>query len=56
MQLIVAGGWVKETKARLDVVPSTVSEYKNIFDRREAKQRDDCTKIFEIVLSSQEVS
>jgi len=47
---------VKETSARLDMVPSAVSEYKNIFDRLEAKERDNCTKIFEKILYDQVVS
>ncbi len=38
------------------MVSSTVSEYKNIFDRLEAKERDDYAKIFEDILSDQEVS
>ncbi|MHC1594582.1 MAG: DNA-binding response regulator [Methanotrichaceae archaeon] len=56
MQLIVAGCSVKETSEKLDVAPSTVSEYKSIFDCLEAKEQDGYTKIFEEILSDQEVS
>ncbi len=56
MQLVVAGCSVKETSEKLDVAPSTVSEYKSIFDCLEAKEQDGYTKIFEEILSDQEVS
>jgi len=56
MQLIVAGYSVKETSEKLDVAPSTVSEYKSIFNCLKAKEQDGYTKIFEEILSDQEVS
>lgn len=56
MQLVVAGCSVKETSEKLDVAPSTVSEYKSIFACLEAKEQDGYTKIFEEILSDQEVS
>ena len=56
MQLVIAGCSVKETSEKLDVAPSTVSEYKSIFDCLEAKEQDGYTKIFEEILSDQEVS
>jgi len=56
MQLIVAGRSVKETSEMLDVAPSTISEYKSIFSCLKAKEQDGYTKIFEEILSDQEVS
>ena len=56
MQLVAAGCSVKETSEKLDVAPSTVSEYKSIFDCLKAKEQDGYTKIFEEILSDQEVS
>jgi len=56
MQQAEAGCSVKEMSERLSVAPSTISEYKNIFECRGAAKRDGYTKRFEEILSDQEVS
>jgi hypothetical protein len=40
----------------LGVAPSTISEYRNIFESQQVAQRDKFTKRFEEILSDQDVS
>ena len=47
---------VKEMSERLGVAPSTISEYKNIFECQKAAERDGFTKRFEEIISDQDVS
>jgi len=47
---------VKEMSEVLHVAPSTVSEYKNIFESQRAAERDGYLKRFEEILSDQDVS
>lgn len=56
MNLVEAGCSVKEMSERLSVAPSTISEYKNIFECQRAAKRDGYTKRFAEILSDQEVS
>ncbi|MDI9616580.1 MAG: DNA-binding response regulator [Methanothrix sp.] len=50
------GKSVKEMSEILHVAPSTVSEYKNIFESQRASERDGYLKRFEEILSDQDVS
>ncbi len=56
MQLSIAGKSVKEMAEILGVAPSTISEYRNIFDSQKASERDGYTKRFLEILSDQDVS
>ena len=47
---------VKEMAESLRVAPSTISEYRNIFDSQKASERDGYTKRFFEILSDQDVS
>ena len=47
---------VKEMAESLHVAPSTISEYRNIFDSQRASERDGYTKRFLEILSDQDVS
>jgi DNA-binding CsgD family transcriptional regulator len=47
---------VKEMAESLRVAPSTISEYRNIFDSQKASERDGYTKRFLEILSDQDVS
>ncbi len=47
---------VKEMAESLHVAPSTISEYRNIFDSQKASERDGYTKRFLEILSDQDVS
>lgn len=47
---------VKEMSERLGVAPSTISEYKNIFECQAAAEKDGYTKRFEEIISDQDVS
>ncbi|VVB71610.1 Uncharacterised protein [uncultured archaeon] len=51
-----AGKSVKEMAEALRVAPSTISEYRNIFDSQRASERDGYTKRFQEILSDQDVS
>ena len=50
------GKSVKEMAEALKVAPSTISEYRNIFDSQKASDRDGYTKRFLEILSDQDVS
>jgi len=56
LRLASAGYSVKEMSESLGVAPSTISEYKNIFDCQWAAERDGYTKRFEDIISDQDVS
>lgn len=56
MQLVESGCSVKEMSEALGIAPSTISEYRNIFDCQHAAKRDGYTKRFEKILSDQDVS
>jgi DNA-binding CsgD family transcriptional regulator len=47
---------VKEMAEALGVAPSTISEYRNIFESQQVAERDKFTKRFEEILSDQDVS
>ena len=47
---------VKEMAESLHVAPSTISEYRNIFESQKASERDGYTKRFLEILSDQDVS
>ncbi len=47
---------VKEMAGSLQVAPSTISEYRNIFDSQKSSERDGYTKRFLEILSDQDVS
>ena len=51
-----AGKSVKEMAEALKVAPSTISEYRNIFESQKASERDGYTKRFLEILSDQDVS
>lgn len=51
-----AGKSVKEMAEALKVAPSTISEYRNIFESQRASDRDGYTKRFLEILSDQDVS
>jgi DNA-binding NarL/FixJ family response regulator len=56
LRLSDIGKSVKEMAEALKVAPSTISEYRNIFDSQKASDRDDYTKRFLEILSDQDVS
>jgi len=56
LRLSDAGKSVKEMAEALKVAPSTISEYRNIFDSQRASERDGYTKRFLEILSDQDVS
>jgi DNA-binding NarL/FixJ family response regulator len=51
-----AGKSVKEMAEALGVAPSTISEYRNIFESQKAAEKDGYTKRFLEILSDQDVS
>jgi len=56
LRLTKASKSVKEMAGILRVAPSTISEYRNIFDSQKASERDGYTKRFLEILSDQDVS
>jgi hypothetical protein len=56
LRLTQASKSVKEMAGILRVAPSTISEYRNIFDSQKASERDGYTKRFLEILSDQDVS
>lgn len=56
LRLTEANKSVKEMAGILRVAPSTISEYRNIFDSQKAAERDGYTKRFQEILSDQDVS
>jgi DNA-binding NarL/FixJ family response regulator len=56
LRLSDSGKSVKEMAEALKVAPSTISEYRNIFDSQKASDRDGYTKRFLEILSDQDVS
>jgi DNA-binding NarL/FixJ family response regulator len=56
LRLSDLGKSVKEMAEALKVAPSTISEYRNIFDSQKASDRDGYTKRFLEILSDQDVS
>lgn len=56
VRLSVEGRSVKEMAEILGVAPSTISEYRNIFESQKASERDGYTKRFLEILSDQDVS
>ena len=56
IRLSEAGKSVKDMAEALRVAPSTISEYRNIFDSQKASERDGYTKRFLDILSDQDVS
>ena len=56
LRLSEAGKSVKEMAETLGVAPSTISEYRNIFESQQVAERDKFTKRFEEILSDQDVS
>ncbi|MFZ2472503.1 MAG: DNA-binding response regulator [Methanothrix sp.] len=56
IRLTNANKSVKEMAGSLRVAPSTISEYRNIFDSQKASERDGYTKRFLEILSDQDVS
>ncbi|MDF0591603.1 DNA-binding response regulator [Candidatus Methanocrinis natronophilus] len=56
LRLAEAGYSVKEMSESLGVAPSTISEYKNIFECQAAAEKDGFTKRFEEIISDQDVS
>jgi predicted transcriptional regulator len=55
-RLSQSGKSVKEMAAALEVAPSTISEYRNIFESQKASERDGYIKRFLEILSDQDVS
>jgi DNA-binding CsgD family transcriptional regulator len=55
-RLSEAGKSVKEMAELLGVAPSTISEYRNIFDSQRASEQDGYAKRFQEILSDQDVS
>ena len=55
-RLSAAGKSVKEMAEALGVAPSTISEYRNIFESQKASEEDGFTKRFLEILSDQDVS
>lgn len=55
-ELSSAGKSVKEMAEALGVAPSTISEYRNIFESQKASERDGYIKRFIEILSDQDVS
>jgi DNA-binding NarL/FixJ family response regulator len=56
IKLSKEGKSVKEMAEVLNVAPSTISEYRNIFESQQVAQRDKYSKRFEEILSDQDVS
>jgi len=56
LRLTDANKSVKDMAESLRVAPSTISEYRNIFDSQKASERDGYTKRFLEILSDQDVS
>ena len=56
IRLAEANRSVKDMAEALRVAPSTISEYRNIFDSQKASERDGYTKRFLEILSDQDVS
>jgi DNA-binding CsgD family transcriptional regulator len=56
IRLSEAGKSVKEMAEALGVAPSTISEYRNIFESQKAAEKDGYTKRFLEILSDQDVS
>jgi IS30 family transposase len=56
VRLTEANKSVKDMAESLRVAPSTISEYRNIFDSQKASDRDGYTKRFLEILSDQDVS
>jgi len=56
LRLSDEGRSVKEMAEILGVAPSTISEYRNIFESQRASAQDGYTKRFEEILSDQDVS
>jgi IS30 family transposase len=56
IRLTEANKSVKDMAESLRVAPSTISEYRNIFDSQKASERDGYTKRFSEILSDQDVS
>ena len=56
LKLSAAGKSVKEMAEALKVAPSTISEYRNIFESQQVSERDKFVKRFEEILSDQDVS
>ncbi|HPT20032.1 MAG TPA: DNA-binding response regulator [Methanothrix sp.] len=56
LRLSESGKSVKDMAESLRVAPSTISEYRNIFDSEKASERDGYTKRFLEILSDQDVS
>jgi DNA-binding CsgD family transcriptional regulator len=56
LRLSDAGKSVKEMSVALSVAPSTISEYKNIFESQRLAERDGYTRRFKEILSDQDVS
>ncbi len=56
IRLTEEGRSVKEISEALRVAPSTISEYRNIFESRRASERDGYTKQFEEILSDHDVT
>jgi hypothetical protein len=56
LQLVGAGCSVKEMSEALNIAPSTISEYKNLFECQRASKRDGYIKRFEEILSDHDVS
>ncbi len=56
IRLTEANKSVKDMAESLRVAPSTISEYRNIFDSQKASDRDGYTKRFSEILSDQDVS
>lgn len=55
-RLSASGKSVKEMAETLGVAPSTISEYRNIFESQKASEEDGFTKRFLEILSDQDVS
>jgi len=56
MTLLKASCSVREMSEKLKVAPSTISEYKNIFECQRVAEKDGYTKRFREILSDQEVT
>jgi DNA-binding NarL/FixJ family response regulator len=56
IRLSEAGKSVKDMAEALRVAPSTISEYRNLFESQKASERDGYTKRFLDILSDQDVS
>ena len=56
IRLSEEGKSVKEMAEALGVAPSTISEYRNIFESQKASEKDGYTRRFQEILSDQDVS